>query len=132
MELLLSYSVAPAAVRVLQRQADLLREDEQYLTGITNQLVQALVIHDPRGVQRVERQGFIVLPVRFSGVSFVSVLRTYEEMGRASSVRVVELVRGVFLNGRNGASLSLKQASLFWIKGRCVLAQVQGEFMAWN
>ena len=39
--------LAPAAVRVLQRQADLLREDEQYLTGIANNLVRTLVSHDP-------------------------------------------------------------------------------------
>jgi tRNA(Ile)-lysidine synthase len=102
--------LAPAAVRVLQRQADLLREDEQYLEQITNQLVHALVTHDPRGVQRVDRQGFIELPVALQRRLIRTVLRTYEEMGRASSVRVVESVRGVFLNGRNGARLSLKQA----------------------
>jgi len=102
--------LAPAAVRVLQRQADLLREDEQYLTGITNQLVQALVTHDPGGVQRADRQGFTLLPVSLQRRLIQAVLRTYEEMGRASSVRVVESVRGLFLNGRNGARLSLRQA----------------------
>ncbi|HLA62113.1 MAG TPA: tRNA lysidine(34) synthetase TilS, partial [Nitrospiraceae bacterium] len=109
--------LAPAAVRVLQRQADLLREDEQYLEQITNQLVHALVTHDPRGVQRVDRQGFIELPVALQRRLIRTVLRTYEEMGRASSVRVVESVRGICLNGRNGARLSLKQAVVILDQG---------------
>ena len=47
--------LVPAAIRVLQRQADLLREDEQYLTGITNELVRTLVSHHSSGVQQVDR-----------------------------------------------------------------------------
>jgi tRNA(Ile)-lysidine synthase len=109
--------LAPAAVRVLQRQADLLREDEQYLEQVTNQLVHTLVTHDSRGVQRVNRQGFIELPVALQRRLIRTVLRTYEEMGRASSVRVVESVRGVLLKGRNGARLSLKQAVVILDQG---------------
>ena len=48
--------LAPAAVRVLQRQADLFREDERYLAGITHELMRTLVSHDSQGVQRVDRQ----------------------------------------------------------------------------
>ena len=102
--------LAPAAVHVLQRQADLLREDEQYLEQITNELVRALVRHDSRGVQRVNRQAFIELPVALQRRLVRAVLRTYDEEGRASSVRVVESVRRVLLKGRSGARLSLKQA----------------------
>jgi tRNA(Ile)-lysidine synthase len=101
----------------LQRQADLLREDEQYLEQVTNQLVHTLVTHDSRGVQRVNRQGFIELPVALQRRLIRTVLRTYEEMGRASSVRVVESVRGVLLKGRNGARLSLKQAVVILDQG---------------
>jgi tRNA(Ile)-lysidine synthase len=102
--------LAPAAVRVLQRQADLLREDEQYLEQITNNLVRALVGYDSRGVQRVDRQAFIELPVALQRRLVRAVLRTYDEEGRASSVRVVESVRRVLLKGKSGARLSLKQA----------------------
>jgi tRNA(Ile)-lysidine synthase len=102
--------LAPAAVRVLQRQADLLREDEQYLEQITNNLVRALVSCDSRGVQRVDRQAFIELPVALQRRLVRAVLRTYDEEGRASSVRVVESVRRVLLKGKSGARLSLKQA----------------------
>ncbi len=102
--------LAPAAVRVLQQQADLLREDEQYLTGVANELARTLVSHDSRGVQRVNRQALIELPVALQRRLVRAILRTYEEEGRASSFRVVESVRRVFLKGRNGAQLSLKQA----------------------
>jgi len=102
--------LAPAAVRVLQRQADLLREDEQYLEQVTNELVRTFVSHDSRGVQRVDRQAFIELPVALQRRLIRAVLRAYDEEGRASSLRIVESVRCVFLKGRSGARLSLKQA----------------------
>jgi len=102
--------LAPAAVRVLQRQADLLHEDEHFLEGVTGDLVRTLVSHDSRGVQRVDRQAFIELPVALQRRLVRAVLRTYDEEGRASSIRVVESVRRVLLKGRSGARLSLKQA----------------------
>jgi len=49
------------------------------------------------------------LPVALQRRLVRSILRTYEEVGRASSLRVVESVRRVFLKGRSGARLSLKQ-----------------------
>ena len=113
--------LAPAAVRVLQRQADLLREDEQYLAGITHELVRTLVSHDSRGVQRVDRQAFIELPVALQRRLIRAVLRTCDEERCASSLRVVESVRHVFLKGRSGARLSLKQA-------RVVLGQRSVQF----
>jgi len=109
--------LAPAVVRVLQRQADLFREDEQYLTGVTNELVRALVSHDSRGMQRVDRQAFIELPVALQRRLVREVLRIYDDMGRASSVRAVESVRRVCLKGRSGARLSLKQALVILDQG---------------
>ena len=102
--------LAPAAVRVLQRQADLLREDEQYLEQITSKLMRAIVSQDSGGVQRLHRQAVIELPVALQRRLVRAVLRTYDEEGSASSVRVVESVRRVLLKGRSGARLSLKQA----------------------
>ena len=102
--------LAPAAVRVLQRQADLLREDEQYLTGMTNELVRTLVSHHSKGVQRVDRQAFVELPVALQRRLVRTILRTYDEEGRASSLQTVESVRRVILKGRSGARLSVKKA----------------------
>lgn len=102
--------LAPAAIRVLQRQADIFREDEQYLEHMTSTLVRTLVRHDSRGVQRVDLQAFIELPVALQRRLVRAILRTYDEEGRASSFRIVESVRHILLKGRSGAQLSLNQA----------------------
>ena len=102
--------LAPAAVLVLQRQTDLLREDERYLAEVTNNLVRALVSHDPKGVQRVDHQAFIALPVALQRRLVRTILQTYDEEGRGSSLQVVESVRRLFLKGKRGARLLLKQA----------------------
>lgn len=102
--------LAPAAVRVLQRQADVLREDEQYLAHVTSELLRRLVSQDAGGGQRVNRQAFIQLPVALQRRLVRALVRTYDEEGRASSLRVVESVRQIFLKGKSGAQLSLKQA----------------------
>ena len=64
----------------------------------------------PGGVQRVDLQAFIELPVALQRRLVRAILRTYDEEGRASSLRIVESVRRVLLKGRSGARLSLKQA----------------------
>jgi len=109
--------LAPAAVRVLQRQADLLREDEQYLEQVTNELARTLVSHDSRGVLRVDRQSFIELPVALQRRLIRAILQTCDGEGRASSLRVVESVRRVFLKGRSGVRLSLKQTRVILDQG---------------
>ncbi|MBI3807203.1 MAG: tRNA lysidine(34) synthetase TilS [Nitrospirae bacterium] len=101
--------LAPAAIRMLQRQADIFREDEQYLEHMTNTLVRTLVRHDSRGVQRVDLQAFIKLPVALQRRLVRAILRTYDEEGRASRFRIVESVRRILLKGRSGAQLSLNQ-----------------------
>ncbi len=101
--------LVPTAVRVLQRQADLLREDEQYLEQVTGTLVKALVSRESHGVQRVDHRAFIELPVALQRRLIRSILRTFDEEGRASSFWVVESVRRVFLKEKSGARLPLKQ-----------------------
>lgn len=113
--------LAPAAVRVLQRQADVAREDERYLELVTRDLVQTLVIPDSGGVQRVDLQAFKVLPVALQRRLVRAILRTYDEEGRASSLLVVESVRHVLLQGKIGARLSLTQA-------RVILDQASAQF----
>ncbi len=109
--------LAPAAVRLLQRQADLLREDERYLAEATNELARALVSHDSRGGQRVDRRAFIELPLALQRRLVRAILRTYDGEGRASSFRVVESVRRLFLKGRSGARLLLKQVLVILEQG---------------
>lgn len=102
--------LAPAAVRLLQRQADVLREDERYLEQVTSDLVRRLVSRASGGEQQVDRQAFIELPVALQRRLVRAILRTYDAEGRASSLRLVESVRQIFLKGKSGAQLSLKQA----------------------
>ncbi len=109
--------LAPAAVRLLQRQADLLREDERYLAEATNELVRALVSHDSRDGQRVDHRAFIKLPVALQRRLVRAILRTYDGEGRASSFRVVESVRHIFLKGRSGARLLLRQVLVILEQG---------------
>lgn len=104
--------LAPAAVRLLQRQADLLREDEQYLARVTDDLVCRLVSHDTGCVQRVDRQAFIVLPVALQRRLVRTILRSYDEEGRASSLRVVESVRRLLSREKSGDRLSLKRVEV--------------------
>ena len=61
-------------------------------------------------MQRVDRQAFVELPVALQRRLVRTILRTYDEEGRASSLQTVESVRRVFLKGKRGARLSLKQA----------------------
>ena len=119
--------LAPAAVRVLQRQADLLREDEYFLEGVTSDLVRTLVSHDSRGVQRVDRQAFIELPVALQRRFVRAILQTYDEEGRASSLRVVESVRRVLLKGRSGVRLSLKQVLVITDQGSVRFSPTKGK-----
>jgi tRNA(Ile)-lysidine synthase len=101
--------LAPAAVRVMRRQADLLREEEQYLEQVTDTLVSTLVSRESHGVQRVDCRAFTELPVALQRRLARAMLRTYDEEGRASSLAVVESVRRVFLKKKNGTRLVLKQ-----------------------
>jgi len=101
--------LAPAVVRVVQRQADLLRVDEQYLEQVTVELVRTCVSHDSRGVQRLDHRAIIALPVVLQWRLIRAILRTYDEEGRASRLHIVESVRRELLKGRRGTRLSLKQ-----------------------
>ena len=104
--------LAPTAVRLLQRQADVLREEEYYLEAVTDNLRRALVSNDSAGEQRLDRQAFIELPIALQRRLVRAVLRTFDEEKRASSFRVVESVRLVLLKGKSEARLSLKQTLL--------------------
>ncbi|MDP1946220.1 MAG: tRNA lysidine(34) synthetase TilS [Nitrospirota bacterium] len=118
--------LAPAAVRVLQRQADVVREDERYFGQVTRDLVQALVIPDSGGVQRVNLQAFMELPVALQRRLVRTILRTYDEEGRASSLHVVESVRHVLLQGKTGVRLSLTQALVILDQGSVQFHPVGG------
>jgi len=118
--------LAPAAVRVLQRQADVFREDDRYLEQVTDTLADALVRQDSNGVHRVDRRAFVELPVAIQRRLVRKILRTYDEEGRSSSLHSIESVRRILLKGRSGSSLSLKQASVTLDQGEARFSSGSG------
>ncbi|HSF65911.1 MAG TPA: tRNA lysidine(34) synthetase TilS [Nitrospiraceae bacterium] len=109
--------LAPAAVSVLQRQADVIREDEQYLDEVTSTLVRTLVSCASGGGQRIDRRAFIELPIAFQRRLIRAILRVYNDEKRTSSLRVVESVRRVILKGKGWSRLSLKRTLMTLDKG---------------
>jgi tRNA(Ile)-lysidine synthase len=102
----------PAAVRVLQRHADVLREDEVYLEQIIGGLISSLVSGDEAGHQRLNRHGIAALPVALQRRLIRRVLRSSDGQGRAPSLRVVESVRYFLLKGRPGDRLTMRSGLL--------------------
>jgi len=104
--------LAPAAVSVLQRQADIIREDEQYMEEVTKTLVRTLVRHASGGRQQIDRRAFTNLPITFQRRLVRALLRAHDDEKRPSSFHVVEWIRRVILKGKGGTQLSLKRAHI--------------------
>jgi len=104
--------IVPAAVRVLQRQAEVLREDERYLEWVTGELYTTIVSRHSSGDQRLERQAFAAHPIALQRRLIRTMLRTTHEDGRPPSIRVVEAVRRLLASGAQGARLSLRQVDV--------------------
>ncbi len=104
--------IAPSIIHVLQRQADVLREDEHYLEKTADALYATAVERDLSGGQRLERQTVPSLPVALQRRLVRLVLRATDEEKRSPSLPVVETVRKFFLSGTQGARLSLRHAEL--------------------
>jgi tRNA(Ile)-lysidine synthase len=105
-------AIAPAAIRVLQRQADLLREEERYLNQVAREQWSRLVGRNEDGAQTFNRQAVASLPTALQRRVVRLLLQTYESAGRAASISVVELARRFILSGRQGASLRLRDVAL--------------------
>jgi tRNA(Ile)-lysidine synthase len=102
----------PAAVRVLQRQAEMLRDDEVYLERVADGVMSSLVSEDQEGRQRFNHQGIASLPVALQRRLIRRVLRKADEQKRAPSLRVVEAVRQFLIKGRPGARLMMRSGLL--------------------
>ncbi len=104
--------MTPAAVRVLQRQADLLRDDERYLEGVTQECFERLVKTSTDGTQHLDQTGFAALSAAIQRRLLRKLLRASDEQGRASRFYVVEAARRFLLRGKPEASMSIKHARL--------------------
>jgi tRNA(Ile)-lysidine synthase len=104
--------IAPATIRLLQRQANLLREDDLYLEQVVRDLYSSLVIRDAEGAQRFDRQAFAAIPSALQRRIVRLVLRKADPNERASSARSVEDARKFVLLAPQGARLLFRQIEL--------------------
>lgn len=98
--------IAPAAIRLLQRQADLLREDGRYLEQVTREQFSSLVRQESSGEHRLDRRAFAALPTALQRRLVRMILRMLEPEGRAPSAHVVAKTCRFFLTGRPGLCLA--------------------------
>jgi tRNA(Ile)-lysidine synthase len=94
--------ITPAIVRLLERQSDILRAEEDYLEEIVDHLYGSMVKVDPNGEQRVERPALARLPQALQRRLVRRMLRTGETHGRAASLRAVEDVLGLVAGKSRG------------------------------
>jgi len=102
--------IAPAAIRVLQRQAELLRDDECYFEQVTGELFSAMVRRDSQGGYIVQLGAFAALSVALQRRLLRAILRKMDREGRPSGMRIVEPVRQLCLSKGKRRSLAFRHA----------------------
>jgi tRNA(Ile)-lysidine synthase len=102
--------IAPATVRLLQRQASLLREDERYLEQLARDLYASLVRPDVSGGQRFDRHAFAVIPAALQRRIVRMLLRKADHAKRAPQARVVDDVLRFILHPTDRLRLTLRHA----------------------
>ncbi|WP_455244588.1 tRNA lysidine(34) synthetase TilS [Petrachloros mirabilis] len=100
--------IAPAAVHLLRRQADLLREDEQYLEGVVESLYASMRKPDASGGERFDQQAFLAVPLALRRRLVRMMLRRADPERRACNARTIESVQRFMLRSKKGASMSVK------------------------
>lgn len=113
--------ITPGIVRLLERQADVLRADETYLEQVVEELHQSLVTVDTKRGQRFERDAFVALPDALKRRLVRRMLKLMDPEQRAPSLRVVENVLR-FVSGRSkGVRLSLKGVNVIRERERMIV-----------
>jgi tRNA(Ile)-lysidine synthase len=113
--------MTPGIVRLLERQADVLRADDAYLEGVVEESYRSLVSVDARGDQRFQRQALASLPDALKRRLVRRILRSIDAQHRAPSLRVVDSVLR-FISGRSkGRRLSLRGAEVIGDRERVVV-----------
>jgi tRNA(Ile)-lysidine synthase len=120
--------ITPSIVRLLERQSDLLRADEQYLEQVVDQLYRSLVKLDADGAQQFKGEDFAALPAALQRRLVRRMLKATHLEGWASPFRVVEDVRRFVLTKPRGKRLSLRGSDV--MRGRdgiCIIrSKAQG------
>jgi len=113
--------MTPGIVRLLERQADVLRADDAYLEEVVEELYGSLVSVDARGDQRFQRDALAALPDALKRRLVRRILRSIDPEGRAPSLRVVESVVRLVSGRSKGRRLSLRGADVSGDRERVVV-----------
>ena len=104
--------ITPGIVRLLERQADVLRADDAYLEQVVEDVYRSLVTVDARGDQRFDRQAVTALPDALKRRLVRHMLKLTDRESRPPALRVVDSVLR-FVSGRSrGTRVSLRGAEV--------------------
>lgn len=95
--------LAPAAVRVLQRQADVLREEDRFLELLVSESWPRLVVEQAEGALSMDRLGLVTLPLALQRRLVRQVLRRMHPRGKSPGLRTVSTVLNQVVQARSGA-----------------------------
>jgi tRNA(Ile)-lysidine synthase len=104
--------ITPGIVRLLERQADVLRADDAYLEQVADDMYRSLVTVDVRGDQRFERQVVSALPDALKRRLVRHILKSIDPESRAPALRVVDSVLRLVSGRSKGTRLSLRGADV--------------------
>jgi tRNA(Ile)-lysidine synthase len=122
--------ITPGIVRLLERQADVLRTDDDYLGQVVDGLYRSLVMVDGRGAQRFEGRALAVLPDALKRRLVRYILQCTDPGQRSPSLRAVENVLR-FVSGRSkGKRLSVRRADVIKDRDRILVMRRDGQAAA--
>jgi tRNA(Ile)-lysidine synthase len=120
-------AITPGIVRLLERQADMLRADDAYLEEVVEALYRSLISVDIRGDQWFERQALDALSHAVKRRLIRRLLRSTDVEHRAPSLRVVEGVLRLVSGRSKGRRLSLRGAEVIRERARVVVRRDGGQ-----
>lgn len=119
--------ITPGIVRLLERQADVLRADDDYLRQVVDGLYDSLITVDAKGNQRFERRAVAALPDALKRRLVRHILTGTDSEQRAPNLCAVESVLR-FVSGRSkGTRLSLRGADVIRDRERVHVVRRNGQ-----
>ena len=104
--------ITPGIVRLLERQAHVLRADDSYLEQVVNDIYRSLVTVDARGEQWFRREAVAALPDALQRRLIRHILRFTDAQQRPPGLRSVESVVRFVAGKSRGRRISLRGAEL--------------------
>jgi tRNA(Ile)-lysidine synthase len=122
--------ITPGIVRLLERQADILRADDAYLEQVVDELYQSLITVDAKGNQRFERQAMTALPDALKRRLIRHILKHTDSQHRAPTVRVVDGVLRLLSDKAKGLRMSLRGIDVVRDRQRVLVLRRTGQHQA--